>query len=116
MINIELGHVRQTHCYACKKELVLEFPDQDPESEQYENAVRITFSGGYGMFVESLQTTDDDDIFFGDPSVIICHECAHELCEKVPWIECLLDPFNSHSHSYDQDWSGHKGWDLPHKP
>lgn len=33
-----------------------------------------------------------------DYEAVICHECAHDLCEKVPWIKTLLDPDNSHSH------------------
>jgi hypothetical protein len=47
-----------------------------------------------------------------DYEAVICHECAHELCKQVPWINKLIDPYNSHAHSRDYDWTGHQGWDL----
>ncbi len=52
----------------------------------------------------------------GQPAyeAVICHDCAHDLCEKVPWIKQLINPHDSHSHSHQLDWTGHSGWDLPH--
>ncbi len=32
-----------------------------------------------------------------DHEAVICHECAHKLCDTVPWIKKLLDPDNSHA-------------------
>lgn len=107
------------HCTACGKKLEPEFsgPDFDPASEQWDNALEIQFNGGYGMFI---------DPFDRQYRAIICHECAHDLCDKVPWIGRLLDPSNSHSHSawkrdsngqaHTVDWTGHQGFDLPHEP
>lgn len=108
-----------THCGSCGKELEPESggPDFDPASEQYDNALEITFNGGYGMFIDPI----DEEY-----RVIICHECAHHLCETVQWIGKLLNPFNSHSHKYwkrlpdgstqDVFWpEDHHGWDLPHR-
>lgn len=96
-----------THCSACGKELEPEFDgsDFDPASEQWENALEVQFNGGYGMFIDPI----DEDY-----RAIICHECAHELCDKTPWIKKLLHPWNSHSHRHDRDWTGHEGHDLPH--
>ena len=34
----------------------------------------------------------------GDYEAVICHECAHELCAKVPWLYQLINPPHSHSH------------------
>lgn len=45
---------------------------------------------------------------------VLCHECAHHLCETVPWIADLLTPHNSHSHrsDYRQANPNHFGWDY----
>src|SRR3990167_648088 len=92
-----------THCSACDKKFKPYCEvDFDPATEQLDNALEIEFSGGYSMFV---------DLVFDQPEgvcrVMICHECAHELCDKIPWINKLLDPHNSHAHGYDRDWTGH---------
>ncbi len=68
--------------------------------------------------------TDNMDVAYGgaprildpkpDEEASICHECAHELCDAVPWIASLLRPLHSHSHRCDEDWTDHEGWDLPH--
>ncbi len=102
-----------THCTACGKELELEFPDLSPESEQYDNALEVRFDGGYGMFVDPI----DEDY-----RAIICHECAHDLCDTVPWIGKLINPFSSHAHAawkrdkngqtHELDWSHHWGCDI----
>jgi hypothetical protein len=80
------------NCDACGKPLEAVFPgDNLEDSEQADNALNIGFAGGYGMFI--------DPIPFGDiQRVTICHECAHALCDAVPWIERLLDPEHSHTH------------------
>jgi len=94
-----------THCTACGKELEPEFPGINPESEQYDNALEVKFDGGYGMFIDPIDK---------EYRAIICHECAHELCERVPWIGMLIDPYCSHSHKQGHNWTKHWGWDLPH--
>ena len=80
-----------THCTACGKELepVFDGPDFDPASEQWENALEVKFNGSYGMFVDPIEE---------DCRAIICHGCAHDLCDKIPWIGKLIDPGRSHSH------------------
>jgi hypothetical protein len=104
------------HCYACDAELRPEFPiidghtrrmTEDPDFQQYDNALPITFDGGYGMF--------HDDMEAGCRyQVIICHECAHKLCDQVEWIKRLIDPHSSHAHHID--WKAahpeHYGWDY----
>lgn len=46
--------------------------------------------------------------------VVICHDCAHDLCAKVPWFNKLIDPHRSHAHR--TDWKDahpeHWGWDY----
>lgn len=46
--------------------------------------------------------------------VIICHECAHDLCATIPWFNRLIEPHNSHSHnvSYIEAHPEHWGWDY----
>ena len=84
-------HVRQTHCFACGAEFKLVSPDDDCcGSEQYEDALRVTFAGGYGMYIESLHMNDDGSMFYGDPVAMICGQCADIMCSSVPWIDRLL--------------------------
>lgn len=90
------------NCANCGKEL---HPVEGASAPQYDNALAIEFSGGYGMFIDPMTA---DPIY----AVMLCHECAHGLCEATPWIGKLLDPLNSHSHAWTLP--GHKGWDLPH--
>lgn len=49
-----------------------------------------------------------------DYEAVICHECAHQLCADVPWIERLIHAHNSHSHktSYHEAHPEHWGWDY----
>jgi hypothetical protein len=76
-------------CHICKGELEPVFTDG---LHQFENALEIIFGGGYGMFIDTMGD---------DPRVMICHDCAHTLCDSVPWIAQLLDPDNSHTHKGD---------------
>lgn len=107
-----------TQCTACGDTLVPVFEGHDTVS-QYENALIIGFYGGYGMFTDNIEVVfgDEKRLLPGSPceEAIICHSCAHALCKAVPWINRLIEPLNSHAHSYDKDWTGHEGWDLPHK-
>jgi hypothetical protein len=92
------------NCDRCKS--VLEPAVPFDTNHQYQNALWIKFSGGYGMFIDP-----DDDI-----EVCLCHDCAHWLCAANPFIGDLLTPASSHSHQVD-DIAGliaadHDGWDL----
>jgi hypothetical protein len=86
-------------CFSCGVEMAPVFPRHvaphvvdDPSFAQYNNALPILFDGGYGMF--------QDDVDNGSRyEVVICHECAHELCRLVPWVDKLLRPHGSHSHA-----------------
>ncbi len=75
-------------CKACNKELVPVFPPQcDCEPcmssfTQYDDALPITFEGGYGMLF--------DDIDTGDRRIIICGGCARFLIDKAPWLGLVL--------------------------
>jgi len=76
----------------------------------FDNALWIKLGGGYGMFVES-------DGFVGAPNTnkaVICHDCAHEACEKLPWLRRMIDPWASHSHksAYVEAHPDHWGWDY----
>lgn len=49
---------------------------------------------------------------------ILKHYCAHELCEKNPWINKILRPYYSHSHikefwEDEENLKNHEGWDHP---
>lgn len=107
-VDARLGVVpaKTVHCADCGTALKPEF-DYDTEY-QFDNALWVGFSGGYGMFIDPFGEKD--------PKAVICHECAHALCAAHPWIEKLLDPHNSHAHSVhtipDLLKDGHKGWDL----
>jgi hypothetical protein len=92
-------------CINCGTELKPVWKDDDPDTTQLENALPITFGGGYGMF------HDDNDQ--GIPTVFVCHDCAHEMCRQYPWMERLLDPARSHAHT-SEFWAAHpdhEGWD-----
>ena len=52
-----------------------------------------------------------------DYEAVICHECAHALCEQVGWIGKLLQPANSHAHrtEWKEAHPNHYGWDYDQK-
>lgn len=94
------------HCQGCATRLVPGL--RTDTTYQFDNALWLQFDGGYGMFIDPM----------AEESVraVICHDCAHDLCDKVPWLAGLLDPASSHSHRDDQCegliLEGHRGWDL----
>lgn len=91
------------HCYACGA--TLESATGSDTDCQFDNALDIRFLGGYGMFVDPIDTKYE---------AVICHDCAHELCDKIPWIHKLIDPHRSHAHrtSYHEEHPDHYGWDY----
>ena len=126
-VNPELIDENIHQCFVCQKELEPVFPNIFKKgSVQYNNALVVNMTGGYSMFVDPLpqEWLDEEDKqdtgewvkkgVLEEYTAIICHECAHDLCDKVPWINKLIDPTNSHAHQYGIDWTGHTGWDLPH--
>ena len=101
-------------CVACGKNLRNVF-SSDPggglydNRYQFEDSLWIGFHGGYGMFLDNFNATIAENEFMAespeeltykeerllpgqpDYEAVICHDCAHELCEKVPWIKSLLE-------------------------
>lgn len=115
------------HCHVCREALRPVFPQgEDAEAgaadceaianEQWDNALVITFEGGYSMFIDPIEPDQPDPStgLLGNYKIVICHDCAHQLCSQNPWLEALIQPLYSHAHAHGQDWSQHAGWDLPH--
>lgn len=71
-------------CYACHAELVPVYEGvpqrRSGDEPDFRNALRILFSGGYGMIFDE-----------NSKKVVICHDCAIELIHRVPWIESVLE-------------------------
>lgn len=104
-------------CQNCDK--TLQKIDDFETDYQFENALWINFSGGYGMFVESNPYNNNENppqhFKETDYESVICHDCAHGLCDTVPWISKILKPLLSHSHT-QEFWDNnpeHDGWDKP---
>jgi hypothetical protein len=74
---------------------------------EYDNALFLRFTGGYGQFIDPSENR-------GRIDTVLCHDCAHALCESQPWLTVLLDPANSHSHTetYTLSHPDHYGWDY----
>lgn len=98
-----------TKCYSCG--LDLEPVGGFKTNYQFDNSLWLGFHGGYGMFIDPMVRTP---VLGANEEAVICHDCAHELCAKVPWIEKLLDSYSSHSHTdeYHIDNLDHYGWDY----
>jgi len=102
------------NCFNCDVELKKDF---GPESDyQFENALWVGFFGGYAMFVDDIDVISGYEKRTLDGAAheaVLCHDCAHELCESVPWIAKLIKPELSHSH-VQEFWEKHPyhvGWD-----
>lgn len=105
-----------TICVSCEKELAPESGNSETEY-QFDNALWVGFFGGYGMFVDDIET----EYGYSKPMLagaaheaVLCHDCAHKLCEANPWIEKLLQPARSHAHTQEY-WDKHpyhEGWDT----
>lgn len=80
-------------CYRCKKIIPRQWPQWQYEelgltdgTDQLDNNLSLEFHGGYGMFTDCIYNCPADKI-------ILCHECAHDLCEFLG-----IDPSNWHTH------------------
>lgn len=115
-VNPELIDENIHQCFVCQKELEPIFPDLFKKgSVQYNNALIVNMAGGYGMFVDPLPQewlSKEDRLDtsewvkkgrLDECTAIICHDCAHDLCEKVPWMDSLIEPEYSHACSEAQD-------------
>lgn len=102
-----------TNCLSCNDVLV-PIDENNETNYQFDNALWVGFFGGYSMFVDGGD--DSKKVISGsDHEAVICHDCAHKLCEMVPWINKLINPESSHAHlaSYWEANPEHKGWDNP---
>jgi hypothetical protein len=84
---------RCVNCGGALKRVFDDYPN-----EQYDNALEITISGGYRMFF--------DNVDGGDRHVLLCHDCAHEACDALPWLAHLIRPQDSHAHTAEY-WIAH---------
>lgn len=102
------------NCTACEIELTAIFEREDKiEMYQLDNALWIGLSGGYGMFVDGIDAPATKTLTESEYEAVICHDCAHEMFEKSPWLRKLFKPELSHSHSAEY-WAAHpdhEGWD-----
>ena len=92
-------------CVSCGHELT-RVSEGDFTSKRYDNALEVTLTGGYGMFFDNIDA---------DHHVFLCHDCAHRLCDALPWLANLIQPEHSHAHTA-QFWAAHpdhEGWDKP---
>ena len=91
----------ELHCDGCQKSLI-------STHDLIDNALEIQFSGGYGMFVDPMTEEEHEKL-----RLIICHECAHELCRNVEYIREAITPESSHAHTADfwKENPHHFGWD-----
>lgn len=69
------------------------------------------------MFIESPEYVDRNTQHFSEASyeVVLCHMCAHALCDNFPGIARLIDPHTSHTHTdtFWKDHPDHEGVDKP---
>ena len=80
------------------------------ESDRWEGAVDPIDNPDY------KPTFNEPHVLFppADYEAVICHECAHKLCDTIPWIHKLLNPHGSHAHKqeYHEAHPDHDGWDY----
>lgn len=102
-----------THCTACEGELS---PADGSETDyHFENALWIGFHGGYSMFIDGDPSSIEGSTLGASAEAVLCHDCAHSLCEALPWIAQLIRPELSHAH-LPEFWVAnpdHIGWDRP---
>lgn len=105
------------NCLSCGEELLPEIANSDTDY-QFDNALWVGFFGGYGMFVDDIETEfghTKPTLAGAAHEAVICHDCAHELCKNNPWINQLLKPTLSHAHKREfwEKHPYHEGWDNP---
>lgn len=78
-----------TRCFRCDKDMrKVAYFGTDGFSQfkdETDNECTMMFNGGYGSFIDAMGEL---------PTVTICHECGHELCD---WLG--IDPRLWHTHS-----------------
>jgi len=74
---------------------------RDDYTTQYENALAVQFTGGYGMFDDPVEKIFGDPFYERNQTLILCHDCAHNLVENNPWIRKVVNDKQSHTHFED---------------
>lgn len=76
---------------------------------EMDNVLMVQLQGWYGMFIDYLSREEEAGYRFA-----LCHECAHEVCEQNPWLNKIIEPFRTHSHTteYHEANPDHLGWDY----
>lgn len=70
-----------TSCAACSTQLAPVAGDSD---RQFDGALHVAFSGGYGMFVDPVGERLE---------ALLCSGCAQRLAATHPFVARLLDPY-----------------------
>lgn len=81
-------------CSICSKTLEPVFVSMP---KQYRDALHIVFDGGYGEFV---------DLYRKHIRVVLCGDCAQNLCSQNLWIKKLLLPEtlpSADTHTFDKN-------------
>jgi hypothetical protein len=72
-----------------------------PIPDDENNALFLEMQGGYALFVESDQFMSQ---YFRDNNpLVLCHDCAHKLCDMLPWLNNIIEPQTSHTHRPGED-------------
>lgn len=82
----ETNRVTQRACDSCHITV-----ERDMHYRTFPDSLTITFSGGYGEFVDTV---------FEEPEFFLCHQCAHELVANMfptfdtkDWHPKTADPY-----------------------
>lgn len=108
---------------------------------ELDNTLSVSLFGGYGQFIDDLEEKMDaarkvmgDDynwipidsemngsqklewamLCVRSNQIIVCHECAHRLCEQFPAFNNKIKPYDSHTHTqqYVDNHPNHYGYDY----
>lgn len=101
--------LQRKHCVSCGAKIYQRNERWNPHTQdvmvdvEADNALFIDITGGYAQFIDGVAYT-----------VLLCHECSHDLCDQIPWLNKLLNPALSHSHKteYKKAHPDHYGWDY----
>lgn len=81
-ISVEVEVTESLACDNCGANIPLVFDDPSGPTQQGDDALQITFDGGYGMYVDPLVQHN--------LRVLWCKTCADALCAAFPSINELI--------------------------
>lgn len=81
-ISVEVEVTESLSCDNCGENIPLVFADPNGQTQQGDDALQITFDGGYGMYVDPLVQPD--------LHMLWCKKCADALCAAFPSIHELI--------------------------